>query len=480
MKGPKLRGAVGGVVRGVVYLLAFLVPAIVAGQVAEGAAFAARYGEPREVGLLPDPPRYDPAKPTVAVLLGRGGTVVNDFLTPYQLFAASGRFNVYAVAPERRPTPLDGGLDVLPHHSLADLDRLLGDAPDVVVVPGMFGLDAPEQRVLQRWLRDRAGGNGILFSVCTGSEVLAEAGLLDGRRTTVHWAEIDDMAALYPQAEWVRGVRYVDDGDLVAAAGITAGIDGSLHVLDRLAGRAAAVEVARRVGYPNLHFLDDPAAPQQRLEPADLVFLLYRMYGWTRPDLGVVLYDGVGEIELASVMDAYAATYAAEAHTLAPSRGVVTTGHGLHLVPRWDFEGAPGLDRLLVPGRGARATTGGIIEARMAAAGAPPAEYVHDDPANRLGEEPFVYDAPFVDLARSENLRIARFAAKRSEIVSAELPRDGRGWPVELLIPPVALGLAGLAVAAGLERGVARLWRSRRRTPVAADAGERSRELATS
>ena len=344
------------------YTLIFLGVPLAVGEAVSRVAFENRYGDPRPLeGEAPAPPAHDASKPTVAVLLGHGGTVVSDFLAPFELFGATGAFNVYAAAPERRLTPLDGGLDVLPHYSLGDLDRLLKGSPDVIVVPGMFALEAPEQRAVVAWLKERAGEGTLVLSVCTGAELLAEAGLLGGRRATSHWAELGMLANRYPGTEWVRGQRYVADGNLVATAGLTAGIDGTLHVLDRLLGRQAALEAARRVNYTDVGYLDSPAYAMPRLEPGDAaLFLLNQQYRWVKPSLGVHLYDGVGELELAALVNPYAATYSAELLTLGATRQVVATRHGLHLSPRRGLEEDLELDRLLVPGREARSLVGDL------------------------------------------------------------------------------------------------------------------------
>src|SRR3954465_1243630 len=81
------------------------------------------------------PPVYNPLKPTVAVMLGGEKTEAIDFVAPYELFASSEAFNVYAVAPKKQLTSLTGGLSVMPHYSYQELDDLLGKKPDVVVIP---------------------------------------------------------------------------------------------------------------------------------------------------------------------------------------------------------------------------------------------------------------------------------------------------------------------------------------------------------
>jgi transcriptional regulator GlxA family with amidase domain len=88
-----------------------------------------------------------------------------------------------------------------------------------------------------------------MTSVCTGSLVYAAAGLLHGRPATTHWAALDLLAELDPTIELRPDDRFVDDGDVISAAGVSAGIDMALHLVDRLAGRERAREVRRGIQY---------------------------------------------------------------------------------------------------------------------------------------------------------------------------------------------------------------------------------------
>jgi putative intracellular protease/amidase len=202
--------------RVVVYLLAFLVPPVLVSVVGMKAVESVRYEAPPDAakvqaGDLPASPRHDPDKPTAVVLLSNQGSVVTDVLAPYEVLSESGAFNVYAAAPEREVVPLSGGLDVLPQLSLAELDRRLGgENPDVIVVPQMADVGTPEHRPVAEWLREHAKGSGTVVSVCNGARVLADAGLLDGRRATANWANMAEWERRYPDTEWVRGLRYVE------------------------------------------------------------------------------------------------------------------------------------------------------------------------------------------------------------------------------------------------------------------------------
>ena len=99
------------------------------------------------------------------------------------------------------------------------------------------------------WLRERAAQTSLMASVCTGAFLLAEAGLLSGRRATTHWMDLDRLERQYPHVTVERNVRFVDEGNLVTSAGISAGIDMCLHLVGRLMGAEDARATAKRMEY---------------------------------------------------------------------------------------------------------------------------------------------------------------------------------------------------------------------------------------
>ena len=176
-----------------------------------------------------------------------------DFVGPWEVFtmARAGHEDDRVVTIAERPGPVRAakGLRVLPDHSFADAPPL-----DVVLVPGGQGtrkeVDNP---VLLDWLRRSAERCTWVTSVCTGSYLLHRAGLAKGRRVTTHWAFCETLRQ-QGEVEVVEHVRYVRDGKLVTAAGVSAGIDMALWLVGQIHG----VEHARRTQ----RFMEyDPAPP---------------------------------------------------------------------------------------------------------------------------------------------------------------------------------------------------------------------------
>jgi transcriptional regulator GlxA family with amidase domain len=184
---------------------------------------------------------------------------VLDFAGPFEVFSRtrlapgpearrseeSAPFRVFTVARTREMVSATGGLRVLPDYSFEDAPTI-----DVLVVPGGFGTrpllnDEPTLA----WIRSRSAAARPLASVCTGSLLLARAGLLAGKRATTHWNALDLLASVDPTVIVERGVRFVEDG-VVTSAGVAAGIDMSFQLVARLCGVAVAEETARYIEYP--------------------------------------------------------------------------------------------------------------------------------------------------------------------------------------------------------------------------------------
>ena len=176
---------------------------------------------------------------------------VLDFAGPFEVFSVSGRrhqldlFRVVTVSERGQPIAARNGLLVMPTHSFANCPAL-----DLVLVPGGFGTRREmKNAVVLEWVRAAAKRAEAVLSVCTGSLVLGSAGLLDGLHATTHFLAFDELRAVAPRATIHEGARYVDNGQVVCSAGVSAGIDMSLHVIRRLHGDDLAREAARYMEY---------------------------------------------------------------------------------------------------------------------------------------------------------------------------------------------------------------------------------------
>jgi len=398
-------------------------------------------------------PAHEAGKPTAVIVVGSEGANAADVLAPYEVLAATGAFNLYTVAPQRRPVPLTGGLDLVPDLTFEQLAGRLAATPEVIVVPQLPHATGPNAALIIDWLRrQRAQGAPLLASVCTGAEVLAAAGVLDGRPATSHWLGLIGLRRNYPAVRWTDGVRYVDDGDVITTAGVLSGVDGALRVVERLVGPAAAAQAARAVQWPD--WSPGGAAPIRRLRPApaDLVGLLSAAYRWDRPRMGMLLTDGVGETELASAFRPYTElSYLARPVAVTADGQPIRSRHGLTFVPRADLAAAAaGLDRLVVPGAEAarRAAADGLsVPERLGPV------YLHGQPG-------FAFDGALADIARTRDVATARWVAKTLQYPTTNPQLSGPAWPWTLTLRPVLFVAAAIAAALGIQ-----LPRRRRSAP---------------
>jgi transcriptional regulator GlxA family with amidase domain len=178
-----------------------------------------------------------------------------DFCGPLEVFTVAGRLldetdsaaslQAFTIALEKSPVLTRAGLHVLPDYSLDEHPRM-----EILVVPGGIGTrHAAENERLIEWIVGVMSSAQITASVCTGAFLLARTGLLGNREVTTHWGSLDRLAREYPELIVKRGVRFVDTGNIVTSAGISAGIDMSLHLVARFFGDELAHRTAHQMEY---------------------------------------------------------------------------------------------------------------------------------------------------------------------------------------------------------------------------------------
>jgi transcriptional regulator GlxA family with amidase domain len=177
-----------------------------------------------------------------------------DFAGPYEVLTAWANgaeqpIRVVTVAEDTEPVRCAHGLRVLPDVAWGEIGHL-----DVFVLPGgNSSVQVEDERFLAR-MRDLAAAGTLMTSVCTGAVVYAKAGLLDGRPATTHWGALERLASYGKSVEVRPEARFVDDGDVITAAGVSAGIDMALHLVARLDSVELARDVKRYIQY-------EPAPP---------------------------------------------------------------------------------------------------------------------------------------------------------------------------------------------------------------------------
>jgi transcriptional regulator GlxA family with amidase domain len=174
-----------------------------------------------------------------------------DAIGPWEVFAwwtqhfPEDGWEATTFSADGKPVTCDKSLVVHPHHSVETVPAL-----DVMLHPGGDGhLALLKDEAHLHWLREQKSRVDLMTSVCTGSVVYAAAGLLRGRPATSNRNSLDHMASIDPTIDVRRGKRFVDDGDVITAAGLSAGIDMALHLVGRLAGPERSRQVREGIEY---------------------------------------------------------------------------------------------------------------------------------------------------------------------------------------------------------------------------------------
>jgi transcriptional regulator GlxA family with amidase domain len=181
----------------------------------------------------------------VAFLVSEGAVVI-DFCGPWEVFqdanvpGSDSGFRLYTVAESTKPIRASGGMQIVPDYSF-----VTAPAPKVIVIPAQ---SAPSEATLE-WIRKATKSADVTMSVCTGAFLLAKTGLLAGKAATTHHDSYRGFAMQFPDIHLKRGARFVEEGNLATAGGLSSGIDLALRVVERYYGREAAEKTAYAMEY---------------------------------------------------------------------------------------------------------------------------------------------------------------------------------------------------------------------------------------
>src|SRR5438046_4807906 len=189
-----------------------------------------------------------PAQGQIPVAFGISvGAVIIGFCGPWEVCRAGnvpglkdGPFRLYTVSDTTSPIHAGGGMQIIPDYTFAN-----APAPKVIVIPAQ---SKPSEAML-KWIRESTKNTDVTMSVCTGAFVLAKTGLLSGKAATTFHGAFVSFAMQFPDIRLKRGARFVEDGNLASAGGLSSGIDLALRVVERYYGRDVAQKTAYNMEY---------------------------------------------------------------------------------------------------------------------------------------------------------------------------------------------------------------------------------------
>jgi len=218
------------------------------------------------VALSPlKPPASGPIN--VAFVISKGAVVI-DFAGPWEVFENAtipGRdmmdsaFEVYTVAETLGPITASGGMKIVPNYTFQNAPQ-----PKVIVIPAQDDSTA----AMLNWIRKATEKTDVTMSVCTGAFVLAATGLLNGKAATTHHGAYSDLQTKYPDIQVKRGARFIEEGNLATAGGLTSGMDLALRVIGRYFGAEAIERTAFQLEYQGQGWMDAKSNSIFAVKPA--------------------------------------------------------------------------------------------------------------------------------------------------------------------------------------------------------------------
>lgn len=345
----------GGRMRGLIFWLALVAlfvanPCVDHGRLDAGgdadadASDAAPEIDPGAQPLAPYHSRFGRARPVIAVIGESAGTETTDYIIPYGVLTQSGAAEVVAVGTEPGPIQMMPALKIEPQATIEAFDARYAQGADYLIVPAVHNQDDPK---LIAWVAAQAVKGATVVGVCDGVWVVANAGLLKGRRATGHWYSLNALERKFTDTKWLRNRRYVADGPIITTTGVTASVPVSLALVEAIAGRERAAKVARELGavdWSPVHNSNDFKLDTHYLLTAVGNTLSF----WSYQDVGIALSPATDEIALALIADAYSRTYRSQALSISPSSDAVLTRRGLKVIPD-RVAGASGQPGLTIP-----------------------------------------------------------------------------------------------------------------------------------
>jgi len=264
-------------------------------------------------------PRHE--RPSIAIVSVNEATEVTDLMIPYGVLKRADVADVAIVAEHTSSVALypfsklgQGSelFKVEPQATLQDFDKQHPDGADYVVIPAVLPRDNP---AVVNWIKSQHQKGANIVSVCAGSITLAATGLLDDRRSTSHWAYIDELKEAHPTTKIVPDRRYVSDNHVTTATGISASLPLSVAIVEAIAGKQKAQQVAQDLGldyWDERHLSSNFELTWEHKKS----FVRNSMSFWRKQTVGVPVNNGMDEVVLALTADVYSRTLLSKAVTV--------------------------------------------------------------------------------------------------------------------------------------------------------------------
>lgn len=288
-------------------------------------------------------PDYNKTKKTVVIVADNKGSEIFDLMAPFYLFNKTGKANVYIVAQDKYPVTAMKGIYLLPHFSFTEFDSLNITA-DAIVIPNLSAMKAEEQDPqIIKWIKENYTEENKILAICDGSLTAAETGLYDGKPITTHASDLEIMEEQNNNPVWVKNMSVTKSGNLYSTGGISNAVEGSLVVIDTLFGEEVMQKVMKDINYP----YSQPKIEHhsEALNFRHKLSILNKVLFTDDKKIGILLQDGINELELAAVIDTYNRVFPEKLQTYVLNGKKITSKNGLTILPTGNSENAE-LDEL--------------------------------------------------------------------------------------------------------------------------------------
>jgi len=272
---------------------------------------------------------FDTTKKNVFIVADNKVTELFDMLAPFYLFNATGKANVYIITKYKAPIRITPDLFVLPQLTFGEADSLHLTA-DVIVIPAMSARDEHQDTVVTEWIKNHFTAVTKILAVCDGASTAAATGLYDGKPLTCHASDYANLTLHFSKPSWTQNVSVTKSGNLFSTAGVSNAVEGSLVVINELFGRETMLQVSADVHYPHPEVV--MAHKSIAISGKSKFTIAKKLILRKNRRLGILLQDGVSELEMASVLDTYARTFPLSFKAYMAHDSSVTTKYGLTMV----------------------------------------------------------------------------------------------------------------------------------------------------
>jgi putative intracellular protease/amidase len=274
-------------------------------------------------------PVYTASEKNVFIIADKNGTEIFDMLTPFYLFNATGKANVYIIARDKRPVVVKKNLFVLPQMTLAEADSMKLQA-DVIVVPALAARTAQQDIVLIDWIKAHVTPTTKILAICDGASTAAATGLYDGKPMTCHASDYTGIKIHFPNVNWVQNINVTKSGNLYSTAGVSNAVEGALTVINDLFDRETMIAVASAIQYPHAEI--KTVHKSIAMNGNTKLHIAKKVMFTKNRNTGLLIQNGMNEFFLAGIIDIYSRSFPSSFTSFCMGDSTIQTKYGLTIL----------------------------------------------------------------------------------------------------------------------------------------------------